>query len=73
MFWVILIVVIMIVAACLDSTQGKIVVGAGVIALGLLLLSWITGVGFFITLAKVCAVVIVVVLVGSIVLDIIGN
>lgn len=73
MFWGILIVVVMIIAACLDSKLGKIVIGAGVIALGLLLLSLITGAGFFITLAKACAVIIVVVLVGAIVLAIIGS
>ena len=73
MFWVILIVAVMIVAACLDSKVGKIVIGSGVVALGFLILSWITGAGFFITLAKACAVLIVVVLVGMIVLSIIGN
>lgn len=73
MFWGILIVVVMIIAACLDSKVGKIVIGAGVVALGFLLLSWITGAGFFITFAKACAVLIVVVLVGMIVLAIIGN
>ena len=73
MGWVIAIVVIAIIAACMDSTAGKVVIGAGVVALGLLLLSWITGAGFFITLAKACAVIIVVIIIGLILMAIIGG
>lgn len=60
MGWVILIVIVALIAAFLDSLPGKIVAGSSVVALGLLLLSWITGFSFLITLAKVCAVIIVV-------------
>jgi hypothetical protein len=70
MFWIIVIILCAIVAASLDSTLGKIVIGAAVTAVGFLLLSWITDIDFLITLSKVCAVVIVVVIVGAILLAI---
>lgn len=72
MFWVVAIIVVAVIAASLDSVPGKIVAGAAVVAVGLLLLSWITGVSFLVTLAKVCAVLIVVVIVGVIVMALIG-
>lgn len=72
MFWVIAIIIVAIIAASLDSLPGKIVAGAAVVAVGLLLLSWITGIGFLITLAKACAGVIVIVIVGVILLAVIG-
>ena len=72
MFWIVVIIICAIIAASLDSVLGKIVIGAAVVAIGLLLLSWITGISFLITLAKVCAVVIVVAIVGAILLAIIG-
>ena len=72
MFWIVVIIICAIIAASLDSVLGKIVIGAAVIAIGLLLLSWFTGMSFLITLAKVCAVVIVVAIVGAILLAIIG-
>ena len=72
MFWIVVIIICAIIAASLDSVLGKIVIGAAVVALGLLLLSWITGMSFLITLAKVCAVIIVVAIVGAILLAIIG-
>ena len=72
MFWIVVITICAIIATSLDSVFGKIVIGAAVVAIGLLLLSWITGISFLITLAKVCAVVIVVVIVGAILLAIIG-
>lgn len=72
MFWIVVIIIFAIIAASLDSILGKIVIGAAVVAIGLLLLSWITGISFLITLAKVCAVVIVVAIVGAILLAIIG-
>jgi hypothetical protein len=72
MFWIVVIIICAIIAASLDSVLGKIVIGATVVATGLLLLSWITGVGFFMTLAKACAVIIVVSIVGAILMAIIG-
>ncbi len=72
MFWIVVIIICAIIAASLDSVLGKIVIGAAVVAIGLLLLSWITGMSFLITLAKVCAVIIVVAIVGAILLAIIG-
>ena len=72
MFWIVVIIICAIIATSLDSVLGKIVIGAAVVAIGLLLLSWITGMSFLITLAKVCAVIIVVAIVGAILLAIIG-
>ena len=72
MFWIVVIIICAIIAASLDSVLGKIVIGAAVVAIGLLLLSWITGMSFLIILAKVCAVIIVVAIVGAILLAIIG-
>lgn len=73
MGWVIAFVVVAIVGMCLDSVAGKIVVGAGVVAIGLLLLAWITSADFFILLAKVCAVIIVVTITIIVLLAIIGK
>lgn len=73
MGWVSLFIVLMILGACLESVPGKIVIGSGVVAIGALLLAWITGVNFFISLAKACAVTIVVVITGVTLLAIIGE
>ena len=73
MGWIVFFVVLGIIAACLDSAPGKIVFGAGVLAIGLLLVSWITGMEFLIALAKACAVIIVIVITGTILLAIIGD
>ena len=70
MVWII--VIFAIIAVCLDTTAGKVVFGAAVVALGLLLLSWITGLGFFVAIAKGCAILMVVVVVGAILVAIIG-
>lgn len=72
MGWIILIVILAIIAACLESLPGKLVAGSIVLAIGFLLLRWITGVELFITLAKVCAILIVITIVGAILLAIIG-
>ena len=72
MGWIVVIVIVALVAVSLESIPGKIVAGAAVIAIGLLLLSWITGFGFLITLAKVCAAIIVITIVGTILLALIG-
>ena len=72
MGWIILIVILAIITACLESLPGKLVAGSIVLAIGFLLLRWITGVELFITLAKVCAILIVITIVGAILLAIIG-
>lgn len=72
MGWIFMIAIVTFLVAILDSLPGKFVVGASVVAVGLLLLKWITGVAFFITLAKACAVVIVIVIVGAILLALIN-
>ena len=61
-----LVVIVALLVTLLDTLPGKIVLSATVLAIGLLLLRWITGVALFVTLAKVCAVVIVIVIVGAI-------
>ena len=73
MGWAVLIIALMIISACMESKTGKIILSAGMIALGCLVLDLITGMGLFVTLAKLCAIVIVVVIIGVIVLAIIGG
>ena len=70
--WVGIIIVVAILACMLDSGVGKVFFGAGILALGLLLLRWITGFGLFVTLAKACAVIMVVAVVGLILVCIFG-
>lgn len=70
MFWIVVLVIFAVIAVSLESTAGKIVFGAAVLALGLLLLAWIMDVSFLITLAKVCAVVIVVTIVAALLMAI---
>lgn len=70
MIWII--IVFAIIAVCLDTLPGKIVFAATIMAIGLLLLSWITGIGFFVSVAKGCAAVIVVLLVGVLLIGIVG-
>ena len=72
MFWIVVIIIVALIAASLISISGKIVIGSAVVSIGFLLLSWITGIAFLITLAKVCAVIIVITIVGAILLAIIG-
>lgn len=60
MAWIIAIAAAMIISYFVSSTVGKIMLAAGVVAVGLLLLSLITGFAFLITLAKVCAAIIVI-------------
>ena len=72
MFWMVVVIIVAIIAACLDSVIGKIVLGASIVALGLLLLSWISGISFLVALAKICAAIIVITIVGAILLAIIG-
>lgn len=71
--WIVLIVIVAIIAVCLDTTFGKIVIGAGVVAIGFLLLAWITSLHFFIVLAKICAVIMVVTVTGAILIAIVGK
>lgn len=74
MFWIIVVVVICsILASIFNSALGKFVIGASVVAIGFLLLKWITGLAFFAIPAKICTAVIVVVIVGTIVLALIGK
>ena len=70
MFWVIVIIIVALIAVSLESILGKIVFGAGVVAIGLLLLRWITGLVIFVTLAKVCAIIMVVTIVAALLIAI---
>ena len=72
MFWIIVIIIVALIAVSLESIFGKIVFGAAVVAIGLLLLRWITGVGLFITLAKACAIIMVVTIVAALLIAIIN-
>lgn len=72
MFWVGLIVAMVIISAFLESDVGKLLSVCGVVALGLLILKWITGWGIFITIAKICAVIIVVAVMVLLVVGIFG-
>lgn len=72
MFWFVVIIICGIIAVILDTVPGKVVMGAAVVAIGSLLLYWITGIAFLITLAKICAIVIVVCIVGAVLAGIIG-
>ena len=72
MVWIVLFIIIALVATFADSIPGKIVLCAAASAIGFLLLKWITGISFLITLANACAVVMVVVIVGAILLAIIN-
>ena len=67
-----IVVIVALLVTLLESLPGKIVLSATVLAIGLLLLRWITGVALFVILAKVCAVIIVISIVGAILLAIIG-
>ena len=70
MGWIIAIILLVIISLCADSGLGPTIVAIGVVALGLLLISWITGAGFFVFLAKACAVIIVVIIIAVIVMAI---
>ena len=70
--WTAIIIITIIISLLLDSALGKLITGAGVLALGLLIVSWITGFDLLIIFAKTCAVVIVVAIVGVILLALIG-
>lgn len=60
MAWIIAIVVLMIISMLISSAIGKIAVAAGIIAIVFLLLSLVTGISFFITLSKLCLIVIII-------------
>lgn len=71
MFWIVILVIFAIIAVSLESVVGKIIFGSTVVAIGLLLLSWITGISFLIILAKACAAIIVITIVAALLLAII--
>lgn len=70
MFWIIVIIIVALIAVSLESILGKIVFGAGGVAIGCLLLRWITGLALFVTLAKVCAIIMVVTIVAALLIAI---
>jgi len=60
MAWMIAIGVAAVISFFVGSTVGKIILSSSAIAIGLLLLSLVTGFAFLVTLAKVCAAVIII-------------
>ena len=72
MGWAVAIAVLIVISLMMESGAGKALLVVGAVAIGLLLLSWITSAGFFVVLAKACAVIAVVIIVGVIVLTICG-
>ena len=70
MFWIVVIIIVALIAVSLESILGKIVFGAGVVAIGCLLLRWITGLALFVALAKVCAIIMVVTIVAALLIAI---
>ena len=73
MFWVVLIIAVAIISVILDTRVGKITVSTGVVGVSLLLLSWITGLDIFVVLAKGCAIAIIVVVTGIIIVSIVNK
>lgn len=73
MFWVIFVIVVILFAMLMDSEVGKLAVGLGIAAIGLLLLKWITGWGFFVVLAKICAVLLVLIVIGVVLMNLFGD
>ena len=73
MGWLIAVILISLLCWWLDSRPGKISACAGVVAIGCLLLRWITGANLFMILARVCAVVIVVTVVIAVLVAIIDR
>jgi len=71
MGWIILIVIVALIAASLDTVGGKLVIGSIVLSLGALLLRWITGVILFTMIAKWCAITIVSVITLSLLIAIV--
>ena len=73
MIWVVALIILGIICACLGEKMGGIAVALVVIALGLLLISWITGMEFFTTLAIICAVILIVIIVIAILVGIFSS
>ena len=72
MGWIVAIIIVAIILACMDSALGKVALVAGAVALGFLLLEWITDIGIFVVLSKVCAVIIVLIILWAILAAIFG-
>lgn len=73
MLWGVLVVGVIIIALCMESTAGKVILSCGVGAAGLAVLSWVTGFDIFWPLAKFCVVALVIVLVATIIMSIFGK
>ena len=73
MGWVVVVLIMLLIDMCLDFVAGKIIIGASVVAIGSLLIAWITGLGIFVNLAKTCAIIIVIVITGVVLLAIFGK
>lgn len=68
-----LVIVLFIVAAIIvwsETASGKIILGCAVLAIGLLLLSWIMGIAFLLKVAKLCLIIIVLTMVFGVFISI---
>ena len=72
MFLIIVLFIIASIIVWLETISGKIAIGFAVVAIGFLLLNWITGISFLLILVKVSAAIIVITIIVVIVLSIIG-
>ena len=72
MFLIIVLCIVASVIVWMETISGKVVIGFAVMAIGLLLLTWITGISFLLILARVCAAIIVITIIVAILLSIIG-
>ena len=73
MFWVVALIILGIICACLGDEMGKVALAIVVIAAALLLISWITGIEFFTTLAIIGAVILIIIIVIAVVVGIFGS
>lgn len=69
MWWVVGIIILMV----LLGSLGPLGIAVGVVGIGLLLIAWISGMSIFVTLAKVCGVIIVIIIVAAILMFIFGD
>lgn len=70
---IIVVAIIFLIVCFFKSSWGKVICGAGVLALGLVLISKITGFEFLMILAKICAVIIIVAIVSGILMALFGK
>ena len=70
MGWGAIVLIALIISFCMESAVGKAILAVGLIGVTLWLISRITGAVFLITLAKACAVTIIIIVVGVLLVSI---